>query len=271
MFTSIFSLFSMLFVVAARKILTQASSLVLGLTGVLFATHPIHTDAVSSVVGRAEVLSGMFVLLSFLAYTWSVSKRDSINFSYGWIVVSLLFAFLALFCKEQGITVVAINAAYDFSCVCGLDVVTFVSMMVSWARGDVAVVPTADHESTSTNPRLSNDNADDKMKKKSSRLPLHVQSFLKRLVVVGVGFAVIVFIRLKAGAKDMVPHRLTNRKPMLSIFVITLFNHVFLASNHIKKFFPRLMTKAFYSAYHAWLMLYPRYLNCDWSDAAFVY
>jgi hypothetical protein len=191
---------------------------VLGLTGVLFATHPIHTDAVSSIVGRAEVLSGMFVLLSFLAYTGSVSKRDSINFSYGWIVVSLLFAFLALFCKEQGITVVAINAAYDFSCVCGLDVVTFVSMIFG-------TTPSSKPLKTKGSKVTQDDKSDGK--NKPGRLPLHVQSFLKRLVVVGVGFGLIVFIRLKAGAKDMVPHRLTNRKPMFSIIVILIFNYVF--------------------------------------------
>ena len=34
-----------------------------------FATHPIHTDAVSSIVSRGEMLSGALLLLSFLAYS----------------------------------------------------------------------------------------------------------------------------------------------------------------------------------------------------------
>jgi hypothetical protein len=34
-----------------------------------FAVHPIHTDAVSSIVSRGEMLSGAFLLLSFLAYS----------------------------------------------------------------------------------------------------------------------------------------------------------------------------------------------------------
>ena len=33
----------------------------------------------------------------------------------------------------------------------------------------------------------------------------------------------------------------------------------------MKKLAPRVLTKALYNAYHAWLLLYPRHLNCDWS------
>ena len=38
------------------------------LAGVLFASHPIHTEAVACLVGRGEILSGLFFLLSLLAY-----------------------------------------------------------------------------------------------------------------------------------------------------------------------------------------------------------
>ncbi|KAH6920602.1 hypothetical protein HPB50_028410 [Hyalomma asiaticum] len=34
----------------------------------LFAVHPVHTEAVTGVVGRAESLSSVFFLLAFLAY-----------------------------------------------------------------------------------------------------------------------------------------------------------------------------------------------------------
>lgn len=37
-------------------------------TGLLFGTHPVHTEAVSGVVGRAEVLSGVLYFSSFLLY-----------------------------------------------------------------------------------------------------------------------------------------------------------------------------------------------------------
>lgn len=35
----------------------------------LFAVHPIHTEAVTGVVGRAELLSALFYLCAFLLYT----------------------------------------------------------------------------------------------------------------------------------------------------------------------------------------------------------
>lgn len=38
------------------------------IASVLFASHPIHTEAVSSIVGRADCLSGLFFLLSLLSY-----------------------------------------------------------------------------------------------------------------------------------------------------------------------------------------------------------
>ncbi|GIY72875.1 transmembrane and TPR repeat-containing protein 3 [Caerostris extrusa] len=39
-----------------------------GYCSFIFATHPIHTEAVSSAVGRAEVLSAFFFLSSLLAF-----------------------------------------------------------------------------------------------------------------------------------------------------------------------------------------------------------
>ncbi|KAK3517804.1 hypothetical protein QTP70_018967 [Hemibagrus guttatus] len=43
------------------------------LTALLFAVHPIHTEAVSGIVGRADVLACMLFLLAFLSYIRSVS------------------------------------------------------------------------------------------------------------------------------------------------------------------------------------------------------
>ena len=40
----------------------------------LFAVHPIHTEAVTGVVGRAELLSSVFFLLTILTYKNAVFK-----------------------------------------------------------------------------------------------------------------------------------------------------------------------------------------------------
>ena len=44
-------------------------------SALLFAVHPVHTEAVTSVVGRAELLSAMFLLGGLLAYQVRVSSR----------------------------------------------------------------------------------------------------------------------------------------------------------------------------------------------------
>ncbi|XP_035209964.1 protein O-mannosyl-transferase Tmtc3-like isoform X2 [Stegodyphus dumicola] len=77
----------------------------------LFAVHPLHTEAVTGVVGRAEILSSFFYLLAFLSYASAAFKRNSTD--WFWFGCSLLFVALATFSKEQGITVVGICCVYD--------------------------------------------------------------------------------------------------------------------------------------------------------------
>ncbi|RZF36725.1 hypothetical protein LSTR_LSTR005038 [Laodelphax striatellus] len=45
--------------------------------GMLFAVHPIHSEAVAGIVGRADLLACVFFLLSFLAYLKHVQFRDA--------------------------------------------------------------------------------------------------------------------------------------------------------------------------------------------------
>lgn len=78
----------------------------------LFATHPIHTEAVSSIVGRAELLSAILFFASFLSFC--KSKED--NESSLWFIFSLACAMLALLAKEQGITVLPLCAGYHWMC-----------------------------------------------------------------------------------------------------------------------------------------------------------
>lgn len=65
------------------------------IAGLLFAVHPIHTEAVTGVVGRADLLAGVFFLLALLAqggrWEWSTP----------------LLATVAMLAKEQGVTVLA--------------------------------------------------------------------------------------------------------------------------------------------------------------------
>jgi protein O-mannosyl-transferase len=62
---------------------------------ILFGTHPIHTEAVSNVTGRAEILSAIFLLLSLITFS---------NNNFYLLLSSCILAILSTLCKETGIT-----------------------------------------------------------------------------------------------------------------------------------------------------------------------
>uniref|UniRef100_A0A8D8YQH0 dolichyl-phosphate-mannose--protein mannosyltransferase n=1 Tax=Cacopsylla melanoneura TaxID=428564 RepID=A0A8D8YQH0_9HEMI len=77
------------------------------LAGLLFATHPVHTEAVAGIVGRADILACIFFLLSFLTYH-DVSWKCR-----GHMVISFIMALCAMLAKETGVTVLLVNLLYD--------------------------------------------------------------------------------------------------------------------------------------------------------------
>ncbi|XP_025922336.1 transmembrane and TPR repeat-containing protein 4 isoform X5 [Apteryx rowi] len=96
-----------------RLNLTPKTSL---LAALLFAVHPVHTECVAGIVGRADLLCALFFLLSFLGYCKAFREhKDGHHFSLFWVLVSVLLGAVAMLCKEQGITVLAINYNYYYS------------------------------------------------------------------------------------------------------------------------------------------------------------
>jgi dolichyl-phosphate-mannose--protein O-mannosyl transferase len=90
------------------------SSKVAAICAYLFAVHPIHTEAVTGVVGRAELLSSVFFLLTILSYRKSVKK-------WPYLLLAMVFVACAMLCKEQGITVLGILVIYELFLVQKLD------------------------------------------------------------------------------------------------------------------------------------------------------
>ncbi|XP_059167609.1 protein O-mannosyl-transferase TMTC4-like isoform X2 [Physella acuta] len=91
------------------------------LCSLLFAVHPVHTESVAGVVGRADLLCALFFILSFLMYVKGITRESAFcpsNCSYLWIIISMSFCACATFSKEQGITVIGICSAYDILAVC---------------------------------------------------------------------------------------------------------------------------------------------------------
>ncbi|XP_030069609.1 protein O-mannosyl-transferase TMTC3 isoform X2 [Microcaecilia unicolor] len=102
------SLVCVVFLKVCKLFLDSESSLVASL---LFAVHPIHTEAVTGVVGRAELLSSIFFLAAFLSYTKSKGPDNTIVWTP--IAVAVFLVAVATLCKEQGITVVGICCIYE--------------------------------------------------------------------------------------------------------------------------------------------------------------
>ncbi|XP_075887213.1 protein O-mannosyl-transferase TMTC4 [Nelusetta ayraudi] len=94
------------------------------LASLLFATHPVHTESVAGVVGRADLLCALFFQLSFLAYCKAFNRGSGGDdrFSVQWVAVSLSLCAAAMLCKEQGITVLGVNAAFDVLLICNVNV-----------------------------------------------------------------------------------------------------------------------------------------------------
>ncbi|GFT46833.1 protein O-mannosyl-transferase TMTC3 [Nephila pilipes] len=100
----------LLFYKLCLHFLAASSSL---LSSALFAVHPIHTEAVSGIVGRAELLSAVAFLSALLYYIHHRYQQKS----NAWLDCGMtsLLAVLGLLCKEQALTVLAVCCIYEFS------------------------------------------------------------------------------------------------------------------------------------------------------------
>ncbi|XP_043246017.1 protein O-mannosyl-transferase Tmtc3-like isoform X1 [Amphibalanus amphitrite] len=94
-----------------RMCVMFVSELTSFLAALLFAVHPIHTEAVTGVVGRAELLSSVFFLAAFMAYARAASARQTTD--WRWLGTTVLCITAAMLCKEQGITVVGVCGVYE--------------------------------------------------------------------------------------------------------------------------------------------------------------
>jgi tetratricopeptide (TPR) repeat protein len=77
----------------------------------VFAVHPIHTEAVTSIVGRAEVLAAGGIVAVLVALEWTVraKRRGAVVL---WSVAGIAAAAAAIFSKESGVAVVPISVAF---------------------------------------------------------------------------------------------------------------------------------------------------------------
>ena len=104
------------------------------ISGLLFAIHPIHTEAIAGLVGRAESLSGIFYLTALLIYSKTSNHSGLI---YCLDMAALGFTILcSVLSKEVGITVIAVCCVYDALYIEKIIILNFLSPTspTSWLR-----------------------------------------------------------------------------------------------------------------------------------------
>jgi hypothetical protein len=80
------------------------------LGAVLFAVHPVHTEAVANVVGQAELLVALFIFVAVSRYI-EVRRRDALEPRDSAAIVALFF--LALISKEHALILPALIIASE--------------------------------------------------------------------------------------------------------------------------------------------------------------
>ncbi|MFC1668099.1 tetratricopeptide repeat protein [Chlamydiota bacterium] len=88
-----FSLFIVIFKLSKQFLLSFIVS-------IFFLVHPVHTEAVAYISGRADLLVGLFTLLMLILY-YSYLEKDTHKNWY--LFYSLIFFFLALLSKESAL------------------------------------------------------------------------------------------------------------------------------------------------------------------------
>lgn len=127
---------SLLCLMALFPIVLQGAPRASLLCTLLFAVHPVHTENVSAVVGRADLLCALFFVLSFLCFVRSCSTSSpcseaslqyNVRSSCLWLLGSAMLAIISMLCKEPGITVIGVCFVYDAIVICKMDLTRIVA------------------------------------------------------------------------------------------------------------------------------------------------
>ncbi|XP_065927265.1 protein O-mannosyl-transferase TMTC3 isoform X1 [Magallana gigas] len=109
------------------------------LAALLFAVHPIHTEAVTGVVGRAEALSSIFFLAALITYSKCTSYHGKIQWPP--LIGTVVMVTIAMLCKEQGITVIGVCCVYEVFIAQRASFQELLSILLSFLRGKPHIPP----------------------------------------------------------------------------------------------------------------------------------
>lgn len=90
----------------ALAVLLLATPRAAWIAAALFAVHPVHTEAVTGIVGRAELLAALFTLAALLALARALRGAGAAG--RGWLALSLVAFAAGLLCKESAFTAIGL-------------------------------------------------------------------------------------------------------------------------------------------------------------------
>ncbi|SPF31986.1 conserved membrane hypothetical protein [Candidatus Sulfopaludibacter sp. SbA4] len=79
----------------------------------VWALHPLLTESVTNIVGRADLLAGFGVLAGLLCHAKSAAASGRRRLA--WLVALMLAAAIGMFSKESAVVLLAAMAIYDFT------------------------------------------------------------------------------------------------------------------------------------------------------------
>lgn len=82
------------------------------IAGLLFAVHPIHTEAVAGIVGRAEILALLGTLITCWAYERG-TRPDARHRAWPWIALSAVAYLAGMLSKEVGVLAPAVILLWE--------------------------------------------------------------------------------------------------------------------------------------------------------------
>jgi hypothetical protein len=98
-----------LLVMAVARLVVRLTLPAAAFAGVVFVLLPVHAESVAWITGRVDSMPALFYVASFLAYArWRASAASRRLY-----IAALTLFFVALFTKQNAITMVATLAAYD--------------------------------------------------------------------------------------------------------------------------------------------------------------
>ncbi|KAK3927210.1 Protein O-mannosyl-transferase TMTC4 [Frankliniella fusca] len=213
------------------------------LTSLLFAVHPVHTEAVAGVVGRADLLCAFFSLLSLLAYVKAVKKASvSIKLSINYLLCSICLCSLALFSKEQGITILGICLAYDVIAFHRVNIFHFPSLVLKLFYCSHPENLTAKYQAAP----LGQSKTCCRRRKESFNL-FSKPFIIRSLSLLTAGLFLLYTRWLAMGSKPPIFQKVDN------------------PASFAQDFWTRVRTYNYLYSLNAWLLVCPEWLSFDWS------